>query len=1144
MENLPVFGSPEEYRMWRLLNEKATKKIVDSISTKVLASDGHVHPAILTALMEAKLRVYDEISISTIQSIVSKARPQDCSPAIKATELLVSKDEVTAAAEILARNESKDMFHRKLAEAELYHGEGDRINSVQSAKKGLEYDPACRRLYEILEEDDPDGPWLDMLSVQEAYEGKGDRVPVDPRMRELFSIYKYWFSGDKDSATDKLIHSKYYLDGDWEFILASARTSVDEKDWRSAKMMFDKIKDVGPPYVKYEAAEAFTMGRDPEQAQEIYDSLDQTSIRALQGRIAAYVQDGSEKDVMNAIYDYLDSEYVGTQDYAECIRMMMDTGRIDAARHILDMMETSNRRDPTYLVAYSNYLLERGDLRGARRISKEAVRHGGKDISVRILAARIKFSTGDVKGAEKDCDRILDSEPDNRDALVLKRDILVENNDVNTALDVCKRIMEKDPTDITTMMTLSGALSVKGDISGSMMMLRKVLSINPSRDNVLNVVGSMIESGMYREAVYLCYDLEKELPPDAMLRRLRGNAEYALGDYTKASVSYAAAAEVSPHDPVIWHSKGMADEARGDLDSAELSYNRAVLLDLNESEYWISKATIQEKFNDMFGAVESLNRAIELDPGSIYPMVRKAVILENAGRYEEALYFVDLCAVTEPDNVSVSLMRVRIMRESGSLEEAMLTAESIHNSIHSEDTALELAACYLAIGRRSDALKIIESALIGDEQSIRLRNALESIESGSEEISHSDLPKKEVQPTEEDADAAAKIAESMISMGDYKGAIMSIDQAMSLGGEEPKYILIKVGILLKLGETKEALDLVIDALKKHPKSAVLHEAMGDVKMAKSEYRGALQEYEKAMSLGLTISEILARKGDAQECLGYFDRSIDSYSMAVQRDPSDRDLRFKLSQKLYKRGYHARADSNLSELLGMYPEDVEAIILLARVRRDYRKDVGVTEAYKMFKACSITDQKYIDEMVEVLESAGHDDEARSLKKDDSGAASDTRVVRSVEKVLRRAYVSRTSPDDTDLLQSLGFEGKEAQEIIEYINKEVRYGEILPGSPDFQKMERASNEVMMKLNWKDPTKPIPLERAYVTGLFKDVDSTKRFISYVVKAATCDVNRDDMLKMVLDRVQGNTVFEIMRSCKVGVYQARQIQLLMGIQ
>jgi hypothetical protein len=42
---------------------------------------------------------------------------------------------------------------------------------------------------------------------------------------------------------------------------------------------------------------------------------------------------------------------------------------------------------------------------------------------------------------------------------------------------------------------------------------------------------------------------------------------------------------------------------------------------------------------------------------------------------------------------------------------------------------------------------------------------------------------------------------------------------------------------------------------------------------------------------------------------------------------------------------------------------------------------------------------------------------------------------------------------------------------------------------------------------------------------------------------VIRDESMKIVLDRVQGTSIYEIMRACKVGVYQARQIQLLTGV-
>lgn len=1144
MDNLPVFGSSEEYRTWKVLNGKLSDKRLDSIHSKILEADGYVHPAILIALMDALLKVYGYVSETTMKSIVSKARPQDCSPAIRATEILVFQNEITAAAQILSRNNSKDMFHRYQAEAELYHGEGDRINSVTSAKRGLDLDPSSRRLYEILKEDDPMGQWADREAVQSAYEGKQADEPDDPRLRQLYRIYSSWFSGYKDRATDLLVSSEYYKSGDWEFQLASARLSVDEKDWISAKMVYDKIMKKAPAFVSYEAAETYVSGHDPSRALDIYDELDQISVRSMQGRIAAYAQLGSANDLMNAFHDYLDNEYSGTKQYSDIIDMLVSTGNQEQAKVFLDRMAESNRKDPSYLVSYSNYLLSRGDIRGAKKASKEAMRHAKDDPAVRVMVARIKLISDDLKGAEKDCDKVLSENPDEWEALMLKKDILVKKGDVPGALTVCRRILELDSNDVSTILDLSNALSSSGDTNGAMLNLRNVLRIQPSRENVVAVVGSMIESGMYKEAMYLCYDLEKDIPADPVVRRLRGNAEYCMGDYTKASVSYAAAAELSPYDPVIWYSKGMADEARGDLESAEESYNRAVLLDLNESEYWISKAAIQEKFEDPYGAIESLNRAIELDPESVYPMVRKAAILEKAGRYDEAMYFLDLCSVTQPDNVDVALMICRVLRESGQEEKALERAQEIHNSVKSDDSAIELASCYLATGQRAGAVRIIEAAMEKSDAS-SLRLALDVIEGGSAAIAaEPEEPVEEVSVY--DAPAAAAIAESLLAVSDYKGALRSIDRAIAIGGENAGYICIKCRILLTMSEPRTAEDLMTDAIRKDEKNPLLHEAMGDVKYHKSEYRAALQEYEKAISLGLALPEILIKKGDAQQGLGYYDRAIDSYTMAVNRDTGNLEMRLALAEKLFDRGYLSRADKQVDIILERNPGYVDAIILMAKIKSNLRKDAGVSEAYDRFRICTDTTDDQNDEMIEVLERAGHDAEANRLRKVEPEKPESTKVKRDAEKVLRRAYVSRSSPTDDDFLNSLGFEGQAMEEVKKYIIKDAPYGDIVPGSTEFQKQERASNMIILKLNWRDlEDRPrLPLAAVFVSGSFRDVDEAKRLVSYINKAMNADVIRDDSLKMVLGKVQGTSLFEIIRTCKVGVYQARQIQLLMGIQ
>ena len=929
---------------------------------------------------------------------------------------------------------------------------------------------------------------------------------------------------------------------------------MDEKDWRSAKMMFGKILDIAPPYVIYEAAEAFIADKSPDYALDLYDRLDQTSVRAMRGRVSAYMIIGSENDIMSSIQDFLDSEFAGTQDYSDIISMLLASGHSDEARKVLDRMGRSNKRDPAYLISNAKVLLDRGDVPGAGRSSREAVRYAKRDPSVRALAARIRFVSGFPKLAEKECDRILTEFPKNRDALVLKKDLLIANGDTKGALDICKTLLDDEPDDIPTMLTLSSAMNIEGDSNGALMTLRNVLRLDPRAENAISVVETMITNGFYREAMFLCNDLEKSLPPNPMIRRLKGNAEYCMGDYIKASASYASAAELAPHDAVIWHSKGMADEARGDLESAEIAYNRAVLLDLGRSEYWISKSIVQENAGDPYGAVESLNRAIDLDPTSINPLVRKAAILEKVGRYRDALHFIEICAVREPANEDIALMRVRVLRESGSTEEALRRARQIHEATHSEGAILELASCLAVYGQRFDAIRVIEAGLDSQyEKSDRLRMALDSLEEGSEDLVADSIVHEEIVLPDEDeakvlesAEAAFSIAESMRGMGDYKGAVRNIDRAMSIGGEKSKYVCLKAGILLDMGNNKEAHDLLTDFIRNDPKNPLYHEAMGDVRMGRSEYRGALQEYEKAISLGLAIPILFIKKGDAQQGLGYYDRAIDSYTTAVNRDPDNSAYRLMLANKLYDREYLSRAEAQLVELLETSPTDAEAMILLARTRRDARKDAGVTEVYRMFKALDVDDAGQRDRMIEVLVSAGHEDEANSLRKTEPVAVVDTKVKRSAEKILRRAFVSKSSPLDEDLLLSSGFEGPEAQAIMDYIEKTVAFGEITPGTPEFQKMERLSNEIILKIGWKDlETNPdLPLETVFVKGEFKDVDQAKRFCAYVKKAMRVEVQRDDNLKIVLERVQGKSAYDIMKSCKVGVYQARQIKLILGAQ
>ncbi len=169
MDSQPVFGSSEEYYTWKVLQGKVSGKLLSSIVERIMAG-GHVHPAILISLVDALAARPEGIQTSMLISLAEKARPQDISPIVKISEMLIEKNEMSAAANILSNCESKDVFHRSLAEAELYQSMGDREMAVRSARKAYENDPGCAKAYEILDRDDPDGGWKDRSLVQAAYE--------------------------------------------------------------------------------------------------------------------------------------------------------------------------------------------------------------------------------------------------------------------------------------------------------------------------------------------------------------------------------------------------------------------------------------------------------------------------------------------------------------------------------------------------------------------------------------------------------------------------------------------------------------------------------------------------------------------------------------------------------------------------------------------------------------------------------------------------------------------------------------------------------------------------------------------------------------------------------------------------------------
>ena len=1154
MSGRPVLQSSFEYHMWKVLDARAYPNGGPlALVSELDGYEGTVNSQVLVMLVD-ELSASGDVDRDIMRRVVSKSRATDCRPSIRACEALVKKGELKAAEEVLDMSEgSQEMVGRSLALARIRMAAGDRAGAMEAAGRAYGYDPSCRGAYQILAETDPEGGWLQRENIQSVLEGgRPSRPPAVGRIQELYSIYYDWFTGHRDAATEGLVNSPYYKEKDPEFLLASARMSMDEKDWRSALMVYSELIAMeAPPFVFVEAAEASLGAGDASRALDWLGRTDGNIVRVQRDMIRANMLAGDRAGMMDSIRILLDNETSGSDEYVHAVRFLIGRGMEREAASILDRYSRFVGDDPDTLTMRSVMLMRSGDYLGAHRAASKAVALDKNNNAARAQLARMLFLMDKTEAAERECAGILSRDPSDFDALSLMKDLQMSERDYVKAEATCRRILETVPDDIPAMMALAVAVCHNGDSTRADGMFRDVLKVDGSRERAVSVVSAMVSCGMNREAESMCTQLERQYPKEPLIKRLRGNAQYALGDYLKASVSFSEAASLEPHNPVLWYSKGMADESRGDLESAEDAYNRAVLLDQGEAEYWIAKASVQEKSKDRYGAVESLNRAIELDPSSVYPLIRKAVILSEHSKVKEALFFVRMASSIDPDDVRIMDMEADLLTSLGEVDdaEAVLTRRTSLES--DEDAWLRLARVRLSKGDRDGAVAAIDSGLSAFPGSDRLKEERGRVSSGSigpkvaVEVKDGPTPEPEAKEPEIDPEACRAMAVSLLNAGNPKGAMREVDRALNASPEDPDLYCLKARIALAGGDADGASFLVGNALRIQPNHAGLRRVNALAREAKGDLRGALSEIDNAIAGGLDDAESNRIKGRILEKSGYPERAASSYAKALSLDPEDLDTAEAQARQQIASGNLSGAFGTVNWILRRDARRVSAIVMKAEIGRGRNDAECVLSACDDLTACPEIPEDAKVRMARILEEMDLRDEARALM---GGARKsqgyDDAVKRYAEKALRRAYTTRTSAYDPDILDALGLEPAVASQVSKYLSDIPEAGPINPDDPEFDYMERLSHDTVLKMKWTDlevhPT--LPLEKVFVAGGFRDADSAKMLVAYVKRAMlTSPRTSDDRLSsMAMGLIKGMSVYEIMRQCDLGVYEANAVKAL----
>lgn len=681
MKSKPVFRSRFEKKVWSRLDGARSADDLVRISDRVIGHRGSVGSQVLTRLMEDMYAACGGGSVPAISRLVSKSRPGESRPALTLASIYADIGDPGKAGSVLESVDGRGSIPLMCSvRARICLLNKDAAGARKELMRARCSDPVCREFYDLIQGIEPSEGWMHRYGMERLAKGEdpmefdGDGAP--DRLVRLYRIYRNWYRGSRDSATAEMIGSEEYAAKDPEYILASARMSVDERDWHSAQMMYRSLVSGSSncAYILSEAADAFYRGGNPIRASELYlDAMrsDPGSLPVMLGLIRAYLSMDMKAEASSVMEDYLASENSTSESYIRAADAFAEASMYTEAAGILDVLRRSYPDDPQVCIRVSVNESALGDMNAALDAATDAVRSDRKDTAARSQRARVLIKAGNIKGAASELRKARRIDPEDVGVMLLLKDVAVLKGNNKEAVRLCNAVLELDPGNAEASDALSGARARVESKGKPYSFYRDAVLADYRPGNFINVVSSLIRDGMCREAADLCYENDREFGGIAAVLKLRGNAEYALKDYARASASFALAAAADPRDPVIWHSKGMADESMGDLDAAEEAFNKAVLMNLDEPEFWISRSSVQDRKGDSRGAVESLNRAIGLRPDSAYALMRKGMIFANSRNFEEALYFIDMALIADPDIADADRIRRDILIAAGSYARAL-----------------------------------------------------------------------------------------------------------------------------------------------------------------------------------------------------------------------------------------------------------------------------------------------------------------------------------------------------------------------------------------------------------------------------------------------------------------------------------------
>jgi putative PEP-CTERM system TPR-repeat lipoprotein len=284
----------------------------------------------------------------------------------------------------------------------------------------------------------------------------------------------------------------------------------------------------------------------------------------------------------------------------------------------------------------------------------------------------------------------------------------------------------------------------------------------------------------------------------------------------EAAKEMSALEKLRPNDPAIINLRGAIEFAQHTFTAARASFERARALDKSSIAPLLNLADLDLAEHKPEAARDRLKAALDASPDDTRLMVGLALVASALKDDAAYVSWLDKATKTDPGQGRAWSLLSGYYLKRGNTEKALAIAKQAQQSAGSDPQVLEaLGSAQMAAGQDGNAV-------ITYDQLVRQRP--------------------------NDAQAHYKLAAVHAARKDNRAARAAVDRALALAPDDVDARLLLASLEMGSGKYDDALRIAEDLQRDRTSSAAGATLQGDVLMARKDYAGAVQAYNKAAAL--------------------------------------------------------------------------------------------------------------------------------------------------------------------------------------------------------------------------------------------------------------------------------------------------------